>query len=348
MGRSYPKIIAIEIGHLSPTTLSGGDKLLLDLMPYIKDLPFRVIIPVLANGHWHKYSSHTIQILPNNYLLRILHTVTLLHSLLPTIIISNTNYYPDVFAAALYKLTHPKVYWIARILHLVSPSRRLPYAVQIICLFLSNTFANLSLALNSHIYDLLSTSKKDLLPAGINFSHIQAIKPSPAHYDCVFVGRLHHSKGINDLPKIMDFLPDTTLAVIGEGSVPWTHPHITILGRVSDHEKFSILKSAKIFLCSDHEAGWGLAIAEAMACGLPIVGYDLPIFSTVFSQGFVTVPLGNTSQFAGQITTILQNPELRKKLSKLALAQAKKLSLSIPARKFKIILDASVALTSKN
>lgn len=342
MGQPYPKIVAIEIGHLSPTTLSGGDKLLLDLMPYLRELPIGVIIPSLAANHWRKFIAQTIQIPPTNYLLRILYTVTLLHSLHPTIIISNTNYYPDVFAASLYKLTHPQVYWIARILHLVSPSRRLPFALQSICLFLSNTYANLSLALNSHIYELLSTSKKDLLPAGIDLSRIQTVKPSRTRYDCVFVGRFHPTKGINDLPNIMDRLPTTTLAVIGEGSVNWSRPNVTILGRVSDTQKFALLKSAKIFLCTDHEAGWGLAVAEAMACGLPVVGYALPIFGTVFSQGFVTVPLKDTSAFTQKIATLLTSSTLRKSLSRQARSQAKNLSLSIPARKFTMILNAAL------
>lgn len=343
MGYTYSEIIAIEIGHLSGTTLSGGDRLMLDLMPYLKKLPLQIIIPDLVQDYWQKYSHQTLTIPSKPYLFRLIYALRLLDKKRPKIIISNTNYFTDILPAFFYKIFHPDVIWLVRILHIspLSLSRLPSFLIQQLCLFITNHFANLSLALNSDILENLPTQYKKLLPAGIDLQFIRKIKPTSKTqaFDLIFIGRFHKTKGIDDLPKIMDLLPKATLGVIGEGTVSWHHPRITLLGRVNDTQKFRLLKKSKLFICTDHEAGWGIAVAEAMACGLPVVAFNLPIFGRVFSRGFKTVPMSNISALSHQISKILNSPDQRKRMSILALAQAKRYPLSASAQQLTIILN---------
>jgi glycosyltransferase involved in cell wall biosynthesis len=75
--------------------------------------------------------------------------------------------------------------------------------------------------------------------------------------------------------------------------------------------KFQLLKSSKVFLCPSHYESFAIVIAEAMACGLPVVAYDLPIYSDIYSGNVSTVPLGDTNRFAEVTIDLLNNDELR-------------------------------------
>ena len=52
--------------------------------------------------------------------------------------------------------------------------------------------------------------------------------------------------------------------------------HIEFLGRVSTSEKYFRMTQAHLILMTSVREGWGLAVAEANACGTPAVVYDVP------------------------------------------------------------------------
>lgn len=107
-----------------------------------------------------------------------------------------------------------------------------------------------------------------------------------------------------------------------------------------EHEKgrsmplFDVLKNTKLLLFTDHEAGFGLIVAEAMNAGLPVVAYNLPIFGEVYKQGYVSVPLGNTEKFASEILSFLNDPKRYETLKSLAKRQAEAFDWNQAARKF--------------
>jgi glycosyltransferase involved in cell wall biosynthesis len=345
MGKPYPPIIAIEIGHLSSSTLSGGDKLMLDLAPYLKSISFSVIIPNLATQHWKSFSSKIIPIPSSSYPFRIFHALKILHQKKPKIVISNTNYFPDIITGFIYKLINPKTIWVVRVLHFILPPHKRPgnyfvntlaYLTQTFSQTIVIRFSNLALALNSQIFMSLNTTHKDILAAGVDLDMIAKIKPFPTtpKFDIVFIGRLHRTKGAYDLAKIMTKLPHTTLAVIGEGIPLSTHKQITYLGRVNDIKKFQILKKSRIFLCADYEAGWGLAIAEAMACAVPVVARPLSVFGSVFNQGYLTSP-----DLVAPLQRLLKSPNLYRKISQEALQESRRFQLQPVAKKYISILN---------
>ena len=47
---------------------------------------------------------------------------------------------------------------------------------------------------------------------------------------------------------------------------------------ISGKDALSVVKSVLVFVFPSHEEGWGIAICEAMACGLAVVAYDLPAY----------------------------------------------------------------------
>ena len=44
-----------------------------------------------------------------------------------------------------------------------------------------------------------------------------------------------------------------------------------------------------------------------MACGLPVVGWDIGILGSVFREGYLKAPLGNHQKFASQVVALLKD-----------------------------------------
>lgn len=196
-----------------------------------------------------------------------------------------------------------------------------------------------------------------MLGAGVDFDKIDAVIPKigTKSYDGVFLGRIHPTKGVFDLIPIWEnvvlSLPEAKLAVIGVGEKS-IHDHlkklvkqknleenIAVLGFVPDDKLFSTMKRAKVFLFTDHEAGWGIAVAEAMASKLPVIGYDIGILSQVFKRGYKKVPFGNYGLFSKQVVGLLKNESDRIKLAKQAYASASQFDWSKTSKSFEQILE---------
>ena len=286
----------------------------------------------------------------------------------PHFLYSSTNVLPDILPAYMAKRKIP-AQWIARIHHLIPPpSKRqgklivniVSYLMQLTALYCMKNRADMVVALNQTVYSQLQMmgfpkQRLTVLGAGIDFEKISRYKPSQmAGFDGVYLGRLHPSKGIFDLvpiwKKVVNSCPKATLVVIGTGSKSTINKmkaiifkaglsrHITMTGYLPADKVLDHLKSAKIFLFTDHEAGWGLAVAEAMACRLPVVGYDIGVLGDVFQQGYITSPLHDTNDMARQIIYLLKHEKNRLRLGRQALLQAEKLSWPSVAYRFDKLL----------
>lgn len=98
-------------------------------------------------------------------------------------------------------------------------------------------------------------------------------------FTITFVGRLHPQKGIDILLKVIERLPKTfNVNIIGTGSLSeiikqeisdkgWENIQVT--GFVKHVERY--LKESDLFLFPTNGDVFGLVVAEAMACKLPIV-----------------------------------------------------------------------------
>lgn len=287
------------------------------------------------------------------------------------IIYSSTNIFADVFPAFFTCILRQKLPWIARIHHLIdlSPNRdRNPlvaivsYLMQSFVLFMIRDNADVIIVLNETLRrELLKRGfprkRLEVLGAGIDIKTIgnQRMLRDIPFYDGIFVGRLHPAKGIFDLvpiwTNVTNTLPHARLAIVGE-----VHMHIKktllnlireeglknnifILGYLSKSTLYGLMKKTKVFLFTDHEAGWGLAAAEAMACGLPVVGWDIGILGSVFKKGFISVPPYDTSRFGKSILSILGNDKRLLQLSYLARKEASKLDWERTSKRFLLILQ---------
>jgi len=76
------------------------------------------------------------------------------------------------------------------------------------------------------------------------------------------------------------------------------------------------LAKSKIFFSPSNEEGWGIAICEALAFGLPVVAWDLPVYRTLYPKGVVKAPIGDVQQFSEHVLDLLADKNHYKEVSK--------------------------------
>ena len=163
---------------------------------------------------------------------------------------------------------------------------------------------------------------------GIDLSTIQATHPltlSPSHplTDAVMIG-VRPNKGLHDIIPIWQMVqklrPDTTLTLMGGMSgeaevvkeIERLKLPITVFkpanGFLPAADYYAKIKEAKILFAPSHEEGWGIAVCEAMAAGLPVVAYDLPAYRKIYPGAYSAVPCFDQAMFAHAVARILNDP----------------------------------------
>lgn len=154
-------------------------------------------------------------------------------------------------------------------------------------------------------------------------------------YDAVFQGRFHPQKGVVELIKIwrkvVDKKPDAKLVMIGDGPLmPDVRSkienlklgrNVKLLGYVFDgDEKYRTFAQSKIVVHPALFDSGGMASAEAMAFGLPVVGFNLKAYESYYPQGMVKVKIGDIDGFSKAILNLLRNKRDRSRVAKEALS----------------------------
>lgn len=268
------------------------------------------------------------------------------------IVISTSDFLCDTIPAWYYTWRNPDAKWIAVVHHLYdTPWRRkgdfasniLGYLSQQVSFRLIRNRADLVFVYDSpqgrRIRRLLSKigfSRENvrLVRNGINLDVISGTPEQNKVFDACFVASLRKSKGIFDLVaiwrQICEKRKNATLAIIGTGAPSdvkalkreikncGLSDNVKLLGYISHSEDlFKFLKSSKFFMFPSYEEGWGIAVCEAMACGLPVIAYDLPTYR-IFGNAIIRVPKGNKEVFAEAALKLLSSEKLRMKLGEEA------------------------------
>jgi glycosyltransferase-like protein len=90
---------------------------------------------------------------------------------------------------------------------------------------------------------------------------------------------------------------------------------IVLLGTVADDELPRWYHAADAFVFPSVKEGWGLALLEAMAAGLPVVANDIPVFREFLTeQDALLVPPRDPDALAGAMLRVAREPGLRHRL----------------------------------
>jgi glycosyltransferase involved in cell wall biosynthesis len=171
---------------------------------------------------------------------------------------------------------------------------------------------------------------------GVDETIINA-EPLNTDFDAIYFARLHPLKGLFDIPfiwkRVTEAKPNAKLIVAGSWqSMEYKYEfynlckklnllnNIKYVGFIPKATLYSYVKSAKLFVYPSYLDAFPLAVLESLACGTPVVAYDInPVRFSFRTDAVVKVRSGDKFKFADSIINILEDEPLQKKLSKVAL-----------------------------
>lgn len=157
------------------------------------------------------------------------------------------------------------------------------------------------------------------------------VKDAAHRVDAVMVG-VRPNKGLHDIVPVwravVERRGDTTLRLMGgitgaealEGSlrqaglgdlVSFFRPEG---GWLDTPSYYRAMGEARVLFAPSREEGWGIALCEAMACGVPVVAWDLPVYRRIYGDAFLGVPVGDHAAFAEAICRVLNDSGLASRL----------------------------------
>ena len=209
------------------------------------------------------------------------------------VVYTSSDFLPDCLAGFTYKLRGYT--WVAGYFLQASRESRLHFYTQKICRWLIIKFSDMVIVTNPTMYPIFPNKKKTWINGGVDLK-LAGLSDEPKIYDAVWCGRIHYTKGVDELIEIWSLVrkqkPYARLALIGDGDLGLDYvrkriryhfgkgkPHgIDLLGYMGD-ERYKIYKKSKVVLYTtplkyDH---FSMAPVEAMACGCPMVAFDNPV-----------------------------------------------------------------------
>lgn len=167
------------------------------------------------------------------------------------------------------------------------------------------------------------------VPYGVNLTQFRPVRKEDDIFRVIYVGVLNLRKGIPYLLEALSSLPLSRfeLWLIGmpysdcrpflrkyEGS----YRHFGYLPRESLYWYYS---QASVFVLASIEEGLATVLAQAMACGLPVVATDRAGAEDLFTNGVegYIVPARDPDAIRDRVLHLYRQPELREEMSRAAL-----------------------------
>jgi len=118
---------------------------------------------------------------------------------------------------------------------------------------------------------------------------------------------------------------------------------VVLLGTVADAELPAWYAAADVLAFPSTKEGWGLAVLEAMAAGLPVVASDIPVFREYLRPGrdALLVPVDNAPALAMALATLLDDQRLAAELRHSGREACQRFSWSRSAAEHRAIYAAA-------
>lgn len=177
-------------------------------------------------------------------------------------------------------------------------------------------------------------SKMRTIYPGVDIARLNRINKTDlkSQYGCeeiiACIGRLHErTKGISYLIHAMKKLnrKNLKLLIIGEGPDRKKYEQliseldlgdkVILLGRLDSDEKSKIQKSADILVMPSLFELFGTVFAESLACGTPVVAFDMPFWKELYGDAGLFVKPRDADALTKGIEKLLEDEKLRKSLS---------------------------------
>jgi glycosyltransferase involved in cell wall biosynthesis len=166
--------------------------------------------------------------------------------------------------------------------------------------------------------------------SGVAYDRLSILEKTK-EYEAVYIGRVDKAKGLDDLVDVWHSLsqnhPSWRLLIIGDG--PYyreictkvnhlgMQKNISFAGNVSGYSRFDLLAQGKLLVLLSRSEGWPVSLMEGLACGLPVVSYDIPAVRDNFAscQSVRMVPAFQVSRAKDEIERLLLDPVMLQRYS---------------------------------
>jgi len=157
-----------------------------------------------------------------------------------------------------------------------------------------------------------------VVPSGVDVPETVGEPEQPPHV--LFVGRLSEEKGVLELVEAARGLP---LVVVGDGPLRNRVPGA--LGFVPHAELGPYYERAAVVACPSRREGYGVACAEAMAYGRPVVASAVGGLLDLVEDGVTGVLMAprDPAALRAALKGLLDDPELRRRLGAAARERAR-------------------------
>ncbi|MGH7340690.1 MAG: glycosyltransferase family 4 protein, partial [Candidatus Rokuibacteriota bacterium] len=214
--------------------------------------------------------------------------------------------------------------------------------------YLNDSMMKLHISKYDRITCVSDFVRRDLVARGFPSPKIRvchnALDPPPRGADDaataggfgLFVGRLIRTKGLEHMLRALALLRDATGAelpfvIAGDGprrdrlaalAARLGLERVRFAGRVSESEKWSLLRSCSVFVMPSIAESFGVALLEAMSAGRPVIASRVGGMPEVVAGAGVLVPPGDPAALAGALCTIVADRPLAIRLGAAASERA--------------------------
>ena len=192
---------------------------------------------------------------------------------------------------------------------------------------------------DSFIAQGIPSHRVKLLPYGVNLSKFQpAGSPNPARFDVLFVGAMSLRKGVPYLAQAWQQVkhPAKSLTFVGTPSNElmsqlksagiWSN-EARVLGHVPQSDLKHLMSSSHVLVLPSVEEGLAMVMAQAMACGCPVIASENTGAHDLFDdgqEGFI-VPIRDAQALAERLQRLADEPALRARMGANALERVKRM-----------------------
>jgi glycosyltransferase involved in cell wall biosynthesis len=262
----------------------------------------------------------------------------------PDVVVAASHFLPD--AAAVAALVRRGAFGVAYVYHLIAerPDRSVrtvwSKGDERIGLALLRRAAGIVFASNEATSSALRARGLDPIPTtiGVDLSSFTQASPGELPPRGLFLARLARTKGVTDaveaLARVRRRVPDARLVIVGTG--PERGPATALAERigiadalewrgfVSEGEKRRILAQSRVLLAPSYEEGWGMAVCEALASGVPVVAYRHGVLDEVFGNAYLAAGPGDVDGLAELAVRVLTNSPYAEELSRVGRTTAER------------------------
>jgi phosphatidylinositol alpha-mannosyltransferase len=201
-----------------------------------------------------------------------------------------------------------------------------------------------------------------VIPNGIDgqkFSNAKVLEEFSGDYTVGFIGRFEEPrKGLqvllDSLPIVARFIPNVRYLIAGPGESkdflkeidPQLRNRIKFLGKLTDEDKASFLKSIKIYVAPNTGGeSFGIILTEALSAGTAVVASDIPAFEAVLENGEAGALFINedSEDLAKTLVSMLKDDQKRNRLASNGKLSAQKYDWQVVAEQIESVYEMAIA-----